>query len=1303
VDPVSVAVIGWLTNQAATTGQHALVRALIGDKRQNALRRVVRDAITSAVEVVVTARDRESVRNALLREPSGPSALQVTDVSDLRNAVMRGLAPRLTVLAEQGYEIDTDRLGDLLVMQIERGIRADIMRDGPLRPVAEWLHFEGIAVTGDAMVAQLAELNRRNVTLRGLRTAILDHSRLFDQIGIGHPDRGEHGTSAYRVGFTGREWLLSQVDEFINSHRRGYVLVEGEAGVGKSAFALWLATTRGYACHFTRLPGGQDTSNAIRNLGAQLITRLGLEEFAPSGALPSAAGQPHWLQKVITAAAACQQTEQPGIPLVLVVDGLDEANPASGPPLGLPPTLPDGVFVVATLRAGFPLRWLLEEHTTCTLSPSGVANLDDMRRYLEAACGEPEIAAALDADGVAVEWFTTTLLERCAGVWIYLHYVLQEVRDRRRSPARLAQLPRGLWAYYTENLDDLRSDVGRWDNFYLPLLATLAVTQETVSPATLAALADLPTRSNDVRRFVAGAWRPFCTHFADNHYGLYHRSLRDYLTGMPGLGSGDSPEFTSVDRLELEEAARQAHQRIADRYLSAWGGLDDGLPTLAADLRVAVLDSGYGLRHLPTHLVEAIRTDDVHRLLACEQPSGLGPHASNVWYIAQHSAGNLDVYLAQIASAMGIARFSATSAHSEGESAGAIGLQIRYALIAASIISLAVKLPTELITALLAQRIWQPVQALTYIRNNPDLAARAGAYVSAMRYLPDTDRPDVLAAALEAAQAIGNEGTQADVLAALAPHLTPALLPAALETAQAIRDEGTRARALAALAPHLPDALLPGTLKVAQAIKDNETRADALAALAPYLPEVDRPGILAAALEAAQGIGDEEDRARALAALAPHLPEADRPGILAAALEAAQGTRDEENRARALAALAPHLTPPLLRTALETAQTINSEGSRARALAALAPHLTPPLLRTALETAQTIRDNGDRTGLLAALAPYLPDTLLSVALDAAQAINSEWARARALAALAPHLTPPLLRTALETAQAIRDNGDRTDALAALTPHLPDADRPSILAAALEAAQAIKYEGDRARALAALAPHLPAGDRPGILAAALDATRDIRPDETRARALAALAPHLTPPLLRTALETAQAIKYEGARARALAGLALHLTPALLRTALETAQAISGDAPRALALTAVALALPDTDRPAILAAALKAAQAISHDESRANALAGLAPHLTPALLLTALETAQAISGEAPRALALTAVALSLRSEDVVELAGLSKDIIATELLKGLTRRHALRVLGAAAPLITSLGGDKAIAACGKAVIDVTRWWP
>jgi hypothetical protein len=71
--------------------------------------------------------------------------------------------------------------------------------------------------------------------------------------------------------FTGRDDLIKEVDAAVTGGGRGYVVIRGEAGVGKTALAAHLVWHRPCAYLFTWLPGGRSPENARRSLAAQLI------------------------------------------------------------------------------------------------------------------------------------------------------------------------------------------------------------------------------------------------------------------------------------------------------------------------------------------------------------------------------------------------------------------------------------------------------------------------------------------------------------------------------------------------------------------------------------------------------------------------------------------------------------------------------------------------------------------------------------------------------------------------------------------------------------------------------------------------------------------------------------------------------------------------------------------------------------------------------------------------------------------------------------------------------------------------
>ena len=213
-----------------------------------------------------------------------------------------------------------------------------------------------------------------------LSSAVKDPRSVFTAVGIDT--------------FTGREWLAEEVDGFIAGNPCGYVFVEAEAGLGKTAFAAWLVKARGYLSHFSRYSDGGSVRVALANLSAQLIMDFGLDDRAPGGMLPEWAQTPSGFESLL--AVAADRAKGYGRPVVLVVDGLDEADaPGHGLPLGLPSLLPDGVYVIGTYRTGRSPRRPDAPVATLRIGKDDQRNQRDIFAYLAKAAGEEVLAARL--------------------------------------------------------------------------------------------------------------------------------------------------------------------------------------------------------------------------------------------------------------------------------------------------------------------------------------------------------------------------------------------------------------------------------------------------------------------------------------------------------------------------------------------------------------------------------------------------------------------------------------------------------------------------------------------------------------------------------------------------------------------------------------------------------------------------------------------------------------------------------------------------------------------------------------------
>ncbi|MGH3672888.1 MAG: AAA family ATPase, partial [Pseudonocardiaceae bacterium] len=369
--------------------------------------------------------------------------------------------------------------------------------------------------------------------------------------------------------FTGRKWLIDLIDAYIRDNPCGYVVVEAEAGVGKSALAVHLARTRSYICHSTLLPEGESPERARRNLTAQLIVAEQLQDLAPD----ASAGGPELLHVLRAAADRRAATSQK--PLVLIVDGLDEADDAAGHghdsdtgiPLGLPRPrhVPPGVFIVVTCRVGTPIPALYGPRVArYSIEVNGPGNIADMGLYVTNAVtgANPhrDLVHILQAHGVERNLFAKELRDRCGGVWIYLRYVLDDIIAGRRGPADLQALPTKLIGYYREQIGLWSGNSERWQRLGLPVVATLVALRRPATRVEIARLANVPDDELLRRWLDEEGLRPFLAVTPDAQdrrlYAIRHHSLRELFASFDQFDESDGTPQA------LHEALLAAHQRI---------------------------------------------------------------------------------------------------------------------------------------------------------------------------------------------------------------------------------------------------------------------------------------------------------------------------------------------------------------------------------------------------------------------------------------------------------------------------------------------------------------------------------------------------------------------------------------------------------------------------------------------------------------------------------------------------------------------------------------------------------------------
>ena len=829
--------------------------------------------------------------------------------------------------------------------------------------------------------------------------------------------------------FTGRQWLVASIDDFLERQASGYFVLEAEAGMGKTALLARLARERRWLHHFVELARGYEgVPHGLRNLAVQLIVAW---QVRFEGA-PPAVARPDFLERMLFAAAAERDRRSPGTKIVLVVDGLDEsAAPYGQNVMGLPRALPPGVYVIVASR---PVDYVLvtdaPRSDAVRIDRTGEPNLGDMRAYLRTVARGENVSAVLAESGIAEEEFVSTMLERSEGVWIYLRYVVQELERGERRPLDLAKLPRGLWSYYAEYWRARRAQED-WDALQLPLLATLAAAQEDVSSSMLCALAGVAPGAR-VERLLE-EWRPFLATSqvdGERRYRCYHASLREFLHGegdVAGLPEGER-RFAET----LQAATRAAHERIADRALAAWDW-----PSLEG-LRDAArrdLDGGYALRHVVAHLARAKRLDDLSRLLGAAWRQG--KKSENVWYLVHEQTHDLAGYLGDVDRVRVAAEAASVAAIARNEPATAVTLEARCALLTSSVTAVAELVGPTLLATLVERGVWTPRHAFTYAASMSSWNKTLLAMAQLMPLLPTDLRGRAFREAVAAAR-----WSNADTIAGLPEVTPPDLMEAIVRQELELRSDDHK---LAALAPRAPQHMLPMFLDTVRA-SEKRTHVDVFVALALRLEGADREWaigrvreearstgyfwtervklhlrlselvtgeeretLIAEALRGAEEMDRTAGRAQALAATVPYLRGRTRERV---AREAIEATRNEFLwRSEILRDLVPSLSDALLRFAEKTLLT-RSWGENARFFLPRWGGRSPRELRKVLKRIEATSWNKDAT--LAAIVPILPEELFAEAFRMAV---SDHRCPQTFDVMARRLSNDQLETAVSSVQA----------------------------------------------------------------------------------------------------------------------------------------------------------------------------------------------------------------------------------------------------------------------------------------------
>jgi len=282
----------------------------------------------------------------------------------------------------------------------------------------------------------------------------------------------------------------------------------------------------------------------------------------------------------------------------LLIDALDEALTQRAAGLTIVDLLasrlsrlPSWLRVVATTRKEPAVLDRLRGLRAQTIDAQDPRNRDDLARFLHRRLQLPNLTALLTVARLSPAQASGRLLDKSAGNFLYLKQVLAGLEQGDIDFARLEQLPPGLMGLYLRfferHFPDAASYAGARE-----VLSVLVAAQEPLPREELAPIVRLDpgVSLGGVLRQISSFLRELSGPGGGVGLTLYHKSLADWLTDV------------SLDGSIHYVGLKQGNVRLAD---AGWKEYGQGISSM----------SMYMLRHLPLHLVESRRWDDLAALL----------------------------------------------------------------------------------------------------------------------------------------------------------------------------------------------------------------------------------------------------------------------------------------------------------------------------------------------------------------------------------------------------------------------------------------------------------------------------------------------------------------------------------------------------------------------------------------------------------------------------------------------------------------------------------------------------------------
>lgn len=327
-------------------------------------------------------------------------------------------------------------------------------------------------------------------------------------------------------GFVGRQYVFSEIADFIDNHPNGYFIIEADPGIGKSAILSKFVQDNNCVAHFNeRAKGINSAAQFMESVCQQLINRYNL----PYSSLPPNATQNgNFLARLLDEVSSKLRE---GEKLVIAIDALDEVNLAKDGSniLYLPPNLPPGIYFLLTRRrVTLPFVIHAPQHLL-NLMEYTEQSRKDVQEYIRRVTERPNLRVWIDKQQKSVEEFINQLADKSENNFMYLRYVLPQIEQGFYQNLSITELPQGLEKYYEDHWQRMGMNAEPPPETKLKIVYIMG---ETRQPVSRKLISDYAKEKEITVQNVLNEWKQFLhEQRIENQtcYSIYHASFLDFL------------------------------------------------------------------------------------------------------------------------------------------------------------------------------------------------------------------------------------------------------------------------------------------------------------------------------------------------------------------------------------------------------------------------------------------------------------------------------------------------------------------------------------------------------------------------------------------------------------------------------------------------------------------------------------------------------------------------------------------------------------------------------------------------------